>query len=56
MTTCGVGAHDPTAIYIRPFCIDTASFTGDQTPSEGEMALRKSEHATFNLPGFERTT
>ena len=41
MTTCGVGAHDPTAIYIRPFCIDNASFTGDQTASEGEMALRK---------------
>ncbi len=41
MTTCGVGAHNPKAIYIRPFCIDNATFTGDQTPSEGEMPLRK---------------
>ena len=40
-TNCGVGAHDPKAIYIRPFCIDTAIFTGDQTNSEGEMAIRK---------------
>jgi hypothetical protein len=38
---CGVGAHDPRAIYIRPFCIDSASFTGDETPSEGEMPIRK---------------
>ena len=29
MITCGVGAHDPKAIYIRPFCIDNATFTGD---------------------------
>lgn len=41
MITCGVGAYDPKAIYIRPFCIDNATFTGDQTPSEGEMPLRK---------------
>lgn len=41
MTTCGVGAYDPSAIYIRPFCIDNATFTGDQTDSEGEMPLRK---------------
>ena len=41
MTTCGVGAHDPRAIYIRPFCIDNASFTGDQTASDGEMPMRK---------------
>ncbi|MFN2508036.1 MAG: hypothetical protein ABR589_04615 [Chthoniobacterales bacterium] len=40
-TNCGVGAHDPKAIYIRPFCIDNASFTGHQTASEGEMPLRK---------------
>ena len=40
-TNCGVGAHDPKAIYIRPFCIDTAIFTGDQTNSEGEMPIRK---------------
>jgi len=40
-TNCGVGASDPTAIYIRPFCIDNATFTGDQTASNGEMPLRK---------------
>ncbi len=41
MTTCGVGAYNPTAIYIRPFCIDNATFTGDQAASVGEMPLRK---------------
>ena len=41
MRTCGVGAHDPKAIYIRPFCIDTASFVGDETESDGEMPMRK---------------
>jgi Domain of unknown function (DUF4410) len=40
-TNCGVGAANPKAIYIRPFCIDQASFTGDQTASDGEMPLRK---------------
>ena len=44
MTTnnCGVGAYGPKAIYIRPFCIDTAVFKGHQTNSDGEMAIRKS--------------
>ncbi|MEP6808776.1 MAG: BREX system ATP-binding domain-containing protein [Chthoniobacterales bacterium] len=41
MITCGVGAHDPKAIYIRPFCIDNATFTGDEAASEGEMPIRK---------------
>lgn len=41
VTNCGVGASEPKAIYIRPFCIDTAIFKGDQTPSEGEMPIRK---------------
>jgi hypothetical protein len=43
MTTnnCGVGAYAPKAIYIRPFCIDNAIFTGDQTNSDGEMPIRK---------------
>jgi hypothetical protein len=41
VTNCGVGARPPKAIYIRPFCIDTAIFTGDQTPSDGEMPIRK---------------
>lgn len=41
MTTCGVGAYNPKAIYIRPFCIDNATFAGDQAASEGEMPLRK---------------
>ncbi len=40
-TNCGVGAHDPQAIYIRPFCIDNATFIGDQTASDGEMPIRK---------------
>ena len=40
-TNCGVGASAPKAIYIRPFCIDTAIFTGDQTNSDGEMPIRK---------------
>jgi hypothetical protein len=40
-TNCGVGASAPKAIYIRPFCIDSAVFTGDQTNSDGEMPIRK---------------
>ena len=40
-TNWGVGASAPKAIYIRPFCIDTAIFTGDQTHSDGEMPIRK---------------
>lgn len=41
MTTCGVGAANPKAIYIRPFCIDNATFVGDQTASLGEMPIRQ---------------
>jgi hypothetical protein len=41
VTNCGVGASAPKAIYIRPFCIDTAVFRGDQTVSDGEMPIRK---------------
>ncbi len=41
VTNCGVGASEPKAIYIRPFCIDTAIFKGDQTASDGEMPIRK---------------
>ncbi|HEX8078272.1 MAG TPA: DUF4410 domain-containing protein [Chthoniobacterales bacterium] len=40
-TNCGVGAYGPKAIYIRPFCIDTAIFKGHQTNSDGEMPIRK---------------
>src|SRR5437764_13900906 len=40
-TNCGVAAYEPKAIYIRPFCIDTAIFTGEQTNSDGEMPIRK---------------
>jgi len=40
-TNCGVGASDPSAIYIRPFCIDTAVFQGDEAASDGEMPIRK---------------
>jgi Domain of unknown function (DUF4410) len=41
ITNCGVGASNPRAIYIRPFCIDTAVFTGDEALSDGEMPIRK---------------
>jgi hypothetical protein len=40
-TNCGVGAANPKAIYVRPFCIDQATFGGDQTDSLGEMPIRK---------------
>jgi hypothetical protein len=39
---CGIGASNPRAIYIRPFCIDRAIFTGDEADSDGEMPIRKS--------------
>ena len=39
--SCGVGATNPRAIYIRPFCIDTATFIGDEAASDGEMPIRK---------------
>ena len=41
VTNCGVGATHPAAIYIRPFCIDTAVFQGDEGASDGEMPIRK---------------
>jgi hypothetical protein len=41
VVNCGVGASNPSAIYIRPFCIDTAVFKGDIAPSDGEMPIRK---------------
>jgi hypothetical protein len=41
MTTCGVGSHEPRAIYIRPFCIDNGTVTGDVAHSDGEMPIRK---------------
>jgi len=41
VTNCGVGASHPSAIYIRPFCIDTAVFEGDEAASSGEMPIRK---------------
>jgi hypothetical protein len=41
MVNCGVGASHPTAIYVRPFCIDTATFRGDIAASDGEMPIRK---------------
>jgi hypothetical protein len=40
-TNCGVGASAPRAIYIRPFCIDTAVFAGKHGASEGELPIRK---------------
>jgi hypothetical protein len=41
MVTCGVGAYNPKAIYIRPFCIDNAVVEGDVASSEGEVPIRK---------------
>lgn len=41
MLNCGVGAHDPRAIYIRPFCIDGATVEGDVAHSDGELPIRK---------------
>jgi Domain of unknown function (DUF4410) len=41
VTNCGVGASNPHAIYIRPFCIDTAVFVGDVASSDGEVPIRK---------------
>jgi hypothetical protein len=41
VVNCGIGAPPPKAIYIRPFCIDTAVFTGNQGASYGEMPIRK---------------
>src|SRR2546430_690376 len=41
ITNCGVGAYNPRAIYVRPFCIDTAVFKGDEALSDGEMPIRK---------------
>lgn len=41
IVNCGVGASNPSAIYVRPFCIDTAIFQGDIAASTGEMPIRK---------------
>jgi Domain of unknown function (DUF4410) len=41
MANCGVGASQPLAIYVRPFCIDGAVFTGDEAASDGEMPIAK---------------
>ena len=38
---CGVGAANPAAIYIRPFCIDSAIFRGDEANTDAEMPIRK---------------
>ncbi|MEO7167704.1 MAG: BREX system ATP-binding domain-containing protein [Spartobacteria bacterium] len=40
-TNCGVAEGNPSAIYIRPFCIDNAIFRGDEAASLGEMPIRK---------------
>ena len=40
-TNCGVGAAHPSAIYIRPFCIDTAAFRNDEAASDAEMPIRR---------------
>jgi len=40
VTNCGVGAPAPKAIYIRPFCVDTAVYT-DDLGTPGEAVIRK---------------
>src|SRR5690348_14741736 len=39
---CGVGGANPSAIYIRPFCIDNAVIAGDVAASDGEVPIRRS--------------
>ena len=41
ITDCGVGAANPRAIYIRPFCVDSATVVGDVAHSDGELPIRK---------------
>jgi Domain of unknown function (DUF4410) len=41
-TNCGVGEANPSAIYIRPFCIDRAVVRGDVATSDGEVPIRTS--------------
>lgn len=40
-TNCGVGDYSPRAIYIRPFCVDSAVFAGDVALSSGEVPIRR---------------
>lgn len=40
VTNCGVGAPAPKAIYIRPFCVDTAVYT-DDLGTAGEAVIHK---------------
>ncbi len=39
-TNCGVGATDPEAVYIRPFCTDNAIVRGDVATTPGELPIR----------------
>ena len=38
---CGVGAANPRAIYIRPFCVDQVTVQGDFAHSDGAVPIRK---------------
>lgn len=38
---CGIGAANPKAIYIRPFCVDQSTVSGDFAHSDGEVPIRK---------------
>jgi hypothetical protein len=40
-TNCGVGATDPAAIYIRPFCIDSATIRGDVATTDAEVPIHR---------------
>src|SRR5436305_14970090 len=37
---CGVGAYNPRASYIRPFCVDAVISTGHQDQTDGVMPIR----------------
>ena len=45
-TNCGVAEANPSAIYIRPFCVDSAIFRGDEGASDGEMPIAQSVDAS----------
>ena len=42
---CGVGAANPSAIYIRPFCIDSAIFPRGRRDHRRGNAYSQSAHA-----------
>src|SRR5438128_11074368 len=41
IANCGVGAYNAQRVYIRPFCVDTLQFRGDQAQLYCEMSIQK---------------